>query len=184
MQSVTISLHLGSMKDFRCKLLQYFLHAVQRHSFSPKALRQTFSSFLWKVFFPITDIFQKWESLQFLMNQWLNVVKQKTKMGQTLSFSSSAHIKIRSPVKALANVWQTVTFFLDMRVGKRLSLPLLFSFPPNMSLSFSLSFTHPHPKPPPSLEAHSFFGRGDQNKNRNTRHRSEKYAMIQRLCLF
>lgn len=109
-------------------------------------------------------------------------------MGQTsLSFFSSAHVKILSAVKAHANVWQTVTFFLDMRVGKRLSLPPVspvltrpLSFSPIISLSLFFSFFHS----PFSLSLFSLsgspqlFGRSDQNKNRNTRHRRDKYAMI------
>lgn len=87
-------------------------------------------------------------------------------------------------LKSMQMSGKTVKFLLDERVGKQgllLSLSLLFSLvlpsplsclsSLHVSFYFSLSL---------SLAALSFFGRSDQNKNSNTRHRREKSAMIHR----
>ncbi len=101
-----------------------------------------------------------------------------------------SHKKSEVLLKSMQMSGKTVKFLLDERVGKwvsrspRLScslssfpsLPSLLSFlPACLFLFLSLSLTLFL-----SLAALSFFGRSDQNKNSNTRHRREKSAMIHR----
>lgn len=167
---------------------------------SPKFLRQT------SVKFPCTEQLLEKKTRHFTgmrtvvtARGWMRcvwVVRKKPSDGVNIIirvlilFYSSAHIKnMWSPLKVHANVWQDSEIPLGResgKVGLSLSPSLLFSlvlpfpplspvFPPCMSLSISLSLTLFL-----SLAALNFFGRSDQNKNSNTRHRREKSAVIHR----